>query len=189
MPYIGALSEDEYRAMPQDARIRLAAADLIGWRYVTGSGVHYPYYRPHLPATLVDFEGRGIDCSSFTSYILFTAYPDGAWTDQSYQDLQIMDPNRPWSPIEAVENAGVGSRVDAPTGGLWHLTQAWKSVSPLTSGHARMIYADPDDPDSLLVLESSNRFNLVGAVWTKSTWTDLCAMYPAGIRAAALGPG
>lgn len=97
-----------------------------------------------------------------------------------------MDASRPWSPIAAVEAAKAGSRVAAPIGGAWHLTQAWKSLTPLSGGHARLSYADPSDPYNLLVLESSSKLNLVGPTWTRTTWATLQKQYPAGVRAIAL---
>ncbi len=188
MSFIGSLSQQEFRALPLDARIRIAAADVLGWRYVTGNGVRFPTDREGLPSSLVDPAGGGIDCSSFTAYVLTTVFPDGKWDRDRYAELQIMDAAQPWSPIDAIERAYVGSRVDAPVGGAWHLTQTWKSLSPLSGGHARLSYAMPGDPNQLLVLESTNANNKVGPRWSRTTWSKLAA-YGGGAKAAALGAG
>jgi len=182
--YCAGLDVDSYRALPLGVRVRLAAVDCLGWRYSRNNA--FPRARKGLP-DLVDPFGHGIDCSSFTAYVLLTAFPLGRWDAERYGELQIFNASEPWSPIDAVERAGVGSRVSAPVAGLWHLTQAWKSLAPLAGGHARLSYSQPDG--GLLVLESTTKRDGVGPTWSATTWDALAARYPAGVRAAALGPG
>lgn len=188
--YVGELTRDQYRALPLGVRLRLAASDLLGWRYKTGSDVRFPAARNGLavPSSMIDPDGPGIDCSSLTAYLLMTAYPEAPWNGDRYGELQIFDAAEPWSPIDAVEQAGVGSRVSAPVAGTWHLTQTWKSLNPLSGGHARLAYASPTDADQLLVLESSSRSNGIGPRFSRTRWSDLLAKYQEA-RAAALGPG
>lgn len=183
--YLGTLSAHDYRALPLDARIRLAASELLGKRYSRDVG--FPVKRGSIPSSLV--RPGGIDCSSLVAYILMTVYPSEftLWTGEHYAGLQIMDAARPWSPIEAVERAGVGSRVPRPVGGSWHVTQRWKSLSPLSGGHARLCYAHEDDPDLLDVLEATTRDGGIGATWSTARWSALTT--GAQALAAALGEG
>jgi hypothetical protein len=171
-------------------RIRQASSRLLGWRYGTGPATRFPYLAPSIPPTLVTAGPSCIDCSSLTTWVLATVYPSHGWDQQSYEDMQIYDPTRPWSPVEAVERFGVGSRVVAPVGGAWHLTQGWRSLDPLAGGHARLAYAHPADPDSLVVLESTSRDGGRGPTWTRTTWAKLLHHYRNGdVVAVALGEG
>ena len=67
-----------------------------------------------------------------------------------------MDAKRPWSPIECVGSKPFGKVVDDPVPLEWHLSQKWKSLSPLKSGHARIVRC-LDDGDTLLVLEATQQ--------------------------------
>lgn len=187
----------EYRDLPIGVRVLLAIQALVGWRY--GRSVSFPALRPGLPATLVERNAVNarIDCSSAVGYVVITATPKGRWNRARYDDLQIMDADRPFSPIEACEAAGVGSRVDAPVAGLWHGLQTWRDSSTddgdgLEGGHLVLAYATPDDPDLLRVFESTTRGpgDGWGPTWSWRRWSDLVARYPDGnVRAVALGPG
>ena len=183
---------EEFWALSLEARLRLAASDCLGWRYGTGSKVRFPYARPMLPASRVDRNGGAIDCSSFTAYCLATAYPFARWTQQRYAELQIMEAENPWSPISAVERAGVGGRISQPVKGVIALSQAWVDASTkdgdsVSGGHARIVWCLDDD--TLLVLESSSRGG-IGPRWTFGvTFSELERRYPDGVRLAALGPG
>lgn len=191
--WCAGLPQDEFRALPLEVRLRLAANDCLGWRYGTGNKVRFPAARPMLPERLVDPDGGCIDCSSFTAYVLATAYPGGHWSRARYAELQIFDAQRPWSPISAVEYAGVGSRIDGPAKGVWALCQSWVDASTrdgdsLSGGHARIVFCSNRDPDHLAVLESTSRSS-TGPRWSKVRFSELQIRYPGGVRLAALGPG
>ena len=186
--WCAGLGVQEFFALPLDSRIRLAAAEFLGWRYGTGRMVRFPSARPMLPAKLIR-EGDGasfIDCSSFTAYILATAVR-GAWTPDRYRELQVMDVLDPWSPIAAVVRADAGIQVDPQTIplGAWALTQAWVDADTrdgdgLSGGHARLVRFH--DRDRMLVLESSSRDGGIGPRWAEASYRDLQRRYPAGIR-------
>lgn len=190
MTWCAGLSVRAFRALSLEVRIRLAVADLVGYRY--GRDVEYPAQRPGLPAQLVGIGTRRIDCSSATAYVLATAYPGGAWTRGRYRELQIMDPSRLWSPLDAVELAGIGSRVPGPVPGTWALCQAWGDArlddgDGVEDGHSRLVQVGPDG-DALLVFESTSRGG-IGPRWSTTSYAELVARYPGGVRLAALGAG
>lgn len=191
--WCGGYDAAEFFRLPLDTRIRLAAFDMLGWRYGTGRKTRFPYARPMIPSQLVQ-KGTAtalIDCSSFTAYILATVYPERHWSSARYAELQIFDAEEPWSPILAIERAGVGSRIPGPVPGVWALSQAWVDASTrdgdsVSGGHARIVLCR--DTDRLLVLESSSRQNGVGPRWSEASYAELAKRYPAGVRLAALGP-
>lgn len=188
-----------FSTLPLDFRIRLAAVDYLGGRY--SRTVRFPAPRPGLPVSLVEPRATnlGVDCCSFGAYVLITAMPRARWDAARYRELQIMDAAHPWSPIEAVERAGAGSRVDHPVAGCWHVTQKWDDPHPeevdgdgLSGGHFRLSRATEADPDLLLVLESTSRRGGIGPTWSWARWSDLAASARGkggDCRAAALGNG
>lgn len=172
---------------------------LEGWRY---GGPEFPDLAPGMPAELASrvVTGRGsIDCSSLTAYCILHAYPRAHLAHPGlYADLQVQDHTRPWSPIEGLERAGIGSRVIAPTThGAWYLLQTWsrldngrivgreeaerRGIKPST-GHARLALGLPDG--RLQVWESSQTAGGVREV-------VLPGIRGLGdvTRAAGLGPG
>jgi len=188
------LSVDDFVKLPVWTRICLAASDLLGWHYRDENGNRFPLPAPSLPPQLVKtgLPEQGIDCSSFTAYCLTSGFPRAAWTPATYADLQIFDAARPWSPIEAVVAARVGSAVvelaSAPEGSVL-LTQAWSSLSPLSGGHARLCRKHASGV--LEVLEASSRTEKGGTlgIGPTRTWTtviDLQRKYKAGVRGAVL---
>lgn len=164
-------------SLPLDARIRIVAAELVGWRYGTGDDVCIPRQMPGLPMTanLAAKAGRKIDCSSLTSFVLTCVYPRIKWTMEDYADLQIYDKKRPFSPIEVIDRHPIGGRVARPIKYRWHLMQTWKTLTPLKSGHARLVYAL--DADRLLVLESTNAAGKIGPRWAELSWADISSRY------------
>ena len=120
-----------FRALPLTTRFYLVASELLGWRYVTGAGVRFPSEAKSIPTSLVDPDGRGIDCSSLTAWALAKAIPHANWTfgkNSTYSALQIMGADL-WSPLQAPGMAGCGYALEpgtAPIDGCWHLIQAWK---------------------------------------------------------------
>lgn len=180
--YCGGLDQAAFAALPLGVRIRLAAFDFLGWRYSRTN--NFPAARPGMPAGLArpGVPNLGIDCSSQGSYIVITATPKGLWTPERYGELQIFDAKQPWSPLDAVERAKVGRKVDAPVPGRWHVTQRWQDAStadgtPLSGGHFRVSYCEPTDPDLLFVIESTNRAHPaggeVGPTWSVARVSEL----------------
>lgn len=194
--YCGGLELAAFRLLPLGVRIRLAACDLLGWRYSRTNA--FPAARPGMPASLArpGAPNLGIDCSSQSSYLVITATPDGRWDAARYADLQIQDASRPWSPLDAVETAKVGAKVARPVPGRWHVSQTWvdgdgNDGTPLRGGHARVAYCEPSDPDLLFVFESSTRTHpldgaALGPTWSTPRVSSLVAKYPGGVRWAVL---
>ena len=103
------------------------------WQYLAGWE-----YR-----TIPDIRQRQTNCCIAVELILKALRPDGQWSTQTHADLMILDAARPWSPIDAIEAAGIGSRVDAPVPGRWHLVQFWRDPVALTNGHTILWYQSP----------------------------------------------
>lgn len=151
--YCAGLDLASFSRLSLDLRIRLAAMDLLGWRYSRSNS--FPAARPGMPAQLAKpgVPNLGIDCSSLGSYVLITATPAGLWDSARYAELQIFDAAQRWSPMDAVERAKVGRKVESPLPGRWHVSQRWSTGG---SGHFRLARADEADADRLLVIESTN---------------------------------
>ena len=186
------LTQEEFRELPLSVRMHCAMSDLVGWRYGTGADVRFPKARPMLPKHLVSQKQKLIDCSSGTAYVLATAIPHGYWDEDRYRELQIMEATKPWSPVDAVEKAGVGSRIDKPIPGMWALSQAWVDDTTvdgdgLSGGHARLVKFLTED--LMFVFESTTREGRIGPRTTTSSHKDLVKRYPAGVRYVALGEG
>lgn len=172
------LDIEQFTQLAVTERMLLAFAECSSWLYASTDGaVRFPRYRDHLPSSrcLTDNptacqSTHKTNCSSLTSYLLFTVYPND-WTAQDYKDLQIMDAARPWSPIDCVAAKPFGEQVSKPVPGHWHLCQKWKSLSPLSGGHARLVRC-LDDGDTLLAIEATNRGGL-GVTTSVLTWSDL----------------
>lgn len=150
------LSRAAFEALPLEVRIRVAASELLGYGYGGPAVPRRPSWWPRgvgAPEATTEQDER-IDCSTLTAWVLAEVYPSARWTVAAYQDLQIQDAARPWSPVEAVERLGLGQQVAAPTPFRWHLVQSWRSLSPLQGGHARLVYVDRD---VVHVLESTTR--------------------------------
>ena len=179
------LEKHEWEQLSLQERMLLTFAEISSWKYAYSDyEVMFPYYRDWLPGSrILDRDptkyssDHRTNCSSMTAYVLFTVYPNkegfggSRWTAQDYKDLQIMDAKRPWSPIECVGSKPFGKVVDDPVPLEWHLSQKWKSLSPLKSGHARIVRC-LDDGDTLLVLEATNR-NDLGVTASKISWQKL----------------
>lgn len=180
-------------------RLTRAFERLAGWRY---GGPEFPDIAPGMPEVLASrvVSHRGaIDCSSLTAWCILHAYPRAHLAHPGlYADLQVQDHARPWSPIEGLELAGIGSRVIAPTTpGAWYLLQTWsrldggrivgaeeaerRGIRPST-GHARLALGMADG--RLQVWESSQSAGGVRQL-------VLPGVHGLGdvTRAAGLGPG
>jgi hypothetical protein len=162
-----------YAALPLDARIWMAAGPLLSMRYGKPT---CPYDTP--PQSFK--RGTEINCSSMTWAILSTVYPSAGWTSQDYQDIQVWDGERKWSPIESVNSRGVGVQVVSPLAGRWHLVQGWRSSG---GGHAFLVYGYDDG--RLGVLQSTSR-GKAGPVYTVEANSWIADQYDAGFRLAVL---
>jgi len=183
-----------------DVRIRLASAGYLGgdWSYSLSS----PKVLYDLPSAmkadsleiselqLADGDNRVTNCSTMTVSLLTSVYPNAPWSQEDYGDLQVYAdrlPGQPGSPIDAVERAGVGERVDVLVPGRWHLVQGWRTFDPSVprySGHAFLVLAG-DDGDIDQVLEATSLSN-IGPRYKEITFADLLEDYPEGLYLAVL---
>ena len=137
--------------------------------------------------------GRGrVDCTQLTYGILLDVY--GAPAMSQHPALMVYDRDRPWSPVEGAVAAGIGTEVNEPTPGRWHLCQGWQRLTQAghvpeekgSNGHAWLWY-QPETPTGL-------RGYIVQATttpppWcTRRTWSDQCSRFPAGVHLAELRP-
>ena len=82
------------------------------------------------------------NCCIATEQIMME-YFDIEFSSEQHGDLMILDPKRPWSPIDAVVSAGIGQAVDAPVPGRFHLMQTWRGLNPLDRGHSVIYFESP----------------------------------------------
>ena len=104
------------------------------WRYAAGW-----IYKRNAPNTRL----KETNCCIFTEMVMQRVFPNGLWSEQTHRDLMILDASRVWSPIDAVEAAGIGRRVDEPVASEWHLVQAWADAAGLKGGHT-FFYFEPE---------------------------------------------
>jgi hypothetical protein len=178
-------SKATWMGLTLDTRIRIAASMMLGWRY-RWSGT--PTCRPFTGALTASFTGadRTVYCSAMTIILLCAAFPDAPWDGRSYGDLQCyaerLAEGHPDSPIDAVERAGVGTRVDGfHTLDAWYLVQGWWSLGAQPAGHAVLIYRDTRG--DLWVLQSASG---VGPTFGRTS-KDPHETFGAGLYIARLG--
>lgn len=191
---LAGLTRAQWLGQGLDQRLRLAAGPYIdGWGYdLRDARVLYDL-PDAMRADRIEIsagEPRLTNCSTLTTSLLTSVYPDAPWTLQEYGDLQVFAdrlPAHPASPIEAVERMGVGRATVDPAPGCWHLVQGWRTFDPQTprySGHAFLVLADGNG-DGVQVLEATSRRG-IGPRYRSATWADLRDEYPAGLYIAAL---
>lgn len=186
----------EWESLALEMRVRFAVGRYIGGTY--SRDVRFAYSSPGVPDRLVadPCEVPRIDCSSMTTSVLTACFPSSAWGSQGYGDLQVYKdrlPDRPDSPIDAVENAHVGVRIENNfEPGMWHLVQGWRRFNPehpdetkRYSGHAFLVKV-ADDGVSMVMADSQPG---TGPQWTTTTWGKLRRRYPVALYAAAIGEG
>lgn len=197
---ISGLDADYWEEHALDIRIRLAAAGYLGgdWSYsLSKPKVLYDLppamYADSLEISevqLKDGDNRVTNCSTMTTSILTSIYPSAPWNSQDYGDLQVFAdrlPNDPDSPINAVERAGVGQRVQSLVPGQWHLVQGWRTFDPSTprySGHAFLVLAD-DNGDIDQLLEATSIDN-IGPRYKSISFAALQDDYDEGLYLAVL---
>ena len=197
---ISGLSIDYWGEHSLDVRIRLAAAGYLGgdWSYSLSA----PKVLYDLPSAMradsleiselqLDYgDNRITNCSTMTVSLLTSVYPNAPWSQEDYGDLQVYAdrlPGQPGSPIDAVERAGVGERVDALVPGRWHLVQGWRTFEPSIprySGHAFLVLAG-DDGDIDQLLEATSLSN-IGPRYKEITFAQLQKDYSKGLYMAVL---
>lgn len=86
------------------------------------------------------YEDNSQDCVRFTFAVLTDLWPK---LTQYHAELHLTDAAKPFSPVEAVEAAGLGIVSEEPIPGRWHLAQGWQSLEPLNRGHAWLWWEPP----------------------------------------------
>jgi hypothetical protein len=113
------------------------------------------------------YDEGSLDCVRFTYAVLKDLWPNVI--PQHHAAIHLLDASKPFSPVQAAQDAGVGSRlphtavrgdgklVHGPQAGCWHLCQGWKSLDPLQSGHGWFWY-EPATPvlGGGLILQATN---------------------------------
>jgi hypothetical protein len=194
---IAGLSRAEWVRHALDIRIRLAAGPYLdSWDYdLRTARVLYdlPDAMRADRVELAPGDARLTNCSTLTTSLLTSCFPDAPWTVQEYGDLQVFGdrlPGNPDAPVQAVVRMGVGKAVAQHVPGAWHLVQGWRTFEPSGprySGHAFLVLADRDG-DGCLVLEATSRRS-IGPRYRRSTWADLRREYGHSLHLAALdGP-
>lgn len=147
---------------PLTPRLLTAAALALGWTY--GEGFPWPWGAA--PLSLVRPLGWGgkTNCSTFAAHLLFGAYPDAGWTEQTYRQLMVWRAEEPWSALDPPVDLGLGKRVPNPIDAQWHMAQSWTAAK---SGHTYLFWADGQD---LYILESNVG---VGPQWRLTSWQEL----------------
>jgi hypothetical protein len=139
-----------------------AALELLG----------YPYVTPARPGH------REVDCCTLAERILHRVYPSAPWSRRTHVDFMIShgDRTRPFSPVDAAVEAGVGQAVDELVAGRWHLVQGWRRldvsgriVPGASTGHTFLFLAGAFDAVDGHVLEATN---LNHAWWRAVRWAD-----------------
>ncbi len=190
---LAGVSESEFRRMPIRARLAIASACFLGWRYSL-TVPRVPFKAGSLPASLVVEAASVTNCSTLAAAVLMACYPEAPWTLEEYGDLQVYAdrlPSKPDAPILAIERVGIGARVAAPVANAVHLVQGWRKVGASAAdfrGHA-VIVATDSDPARLRVLEATSRSSNLGARWRSTTLEDFRREFPAAIHFGALGAG
>jgi hypothetical protein len=88
----------------------------------------------------VPYDAGSYDCVRLTYAVLSSLWP--VLLDY-HADIHLLDAARPFSPVEAIEAAGIGLVSSDPIPGRWHLAQGWVSLDPLKDGHAWIWYHPP----------------------------------------------
>lgn len=125
------------------------------------------------------YDPGSLDCVRFTYAVLQDLWPD--IVPQYHDELHVLDASKPFSPVDAVLQAGIGyeTRYDAVTlrsPGCWHLCQGWKGLDPLRSGHGWLWYepAGPVLGGGLILQATDARYPWVRSMY----WQDQLDKFP-----------
>jgi hypothetical protein len=168
-----------------------AVFPFLGYRYARVSATNrFPVQRGCLPKslTLEPGDDRLIDCSSFVTASLVYMHPEIDWDEQAYDDMQIMDASRLWSPVDAWQRHGVGEALPKKTAApQWGVYQSWVDDQlpefdgdGISGGHQWFYHR------GLGVRVHSSSRGLVGPTYEHVSWDTLLEKYPASIRGVAL---
>lgn len=203
MPF--GMTDETFRSLPLEARVRLLLSELTGWEHPQVAGGRSrvprdPTLIGHvIPEGAIDSRAFRIDCSTMTAFLVLGAFLDAAWDEDSYGDLVIFNdriPDRPYSPIEAIERAGVGSRVRSVVGvadsmrlagresPVILLGQFWRSK---WEGHAMLVAVHSDA--TLHLVESTTRGDGGPIIHGPHALDYIERRFPEGYALAALGEG
>ena len=197
------LTPTEYRALPTQTRIILAASDFHGyrhpWNYNTSP--RFPANPGSIPSSLVDPDRKYIDCSSLSLYCIMTAFPEAKWDAPSYAMLQTFKeylPAQPECSQTALITMGIGTAIESPAvlrTPAWYVDriawpiiviQGWRAKGPEAAywkGHNMLAVVYPEE---LLILESTTKKAIDGLGWTYRRWSELKNMYPAALYCTLL---
>lgn len=175
-----------------DIRIRLSAQPYLdgSWNY----SLRAPRVLWDLPAAMQASRlvGRSVtNCSTLTTSIITSVYPDVPWSLTEYAELQVFDDQLPATdtPVKAVERMGIGRIVSVFQQGEWHLVQGVRRMPSHArgfSGHAFLVNAL--EGGGLEVIEATSRSN-IGPRYRRTTSQKLHDEYPAALHIAVLnGP-
>jgi hypothetical protein len=107
--------------------------------------------------------------------------PDVEWDRGAYSDLQIMDPARLWSPLDAWERHGLGTALPAGIACQgWGLYQSWVDTDRIRGGHQWAYHG------AMNVRVHSSSIGNAGPTWERVPFAELVSKYPAGIRGVEL---
>ena len=173
-----------------DIRIRLAAQPYMdgSWGYDLGS----PAVLWDLPSAMragrIVGRSKKTNCSTLTTSLITSVFPDAPWSSQEYGDLQVFGDRLPAtdSPVLAALRMSVGKAVDKFQMGEWHLVQGVRRLPSNPkgfSGHAFLVNSLSDG--GLEVLEATSRQG-IGPCYRQATEDELRAQYVAGLHIAVL---
>lgn len=85
-----------------------------------------------------------MSCCTYVERVLGRAYGPtvvAAGGTENWNLWESVLPTDPWSPVTAAALSGVGTRVEAPVVGAWHVVQGWRTAPSVDgSGHTFLLY-------------------------------------------------
>ena len=168
-----------------------AVFPFTGFRYAaTSADNRFPVIRGCLPASLELREGDAklIDCSSYVTASVVYKEPSIEWDAEAYEDMQIMDAKRLWSPVDCWHRHGLGRLLAKNTfADQWGVYQSWVDDQlpefdgdGISGGHQWFYHG------RLGLRQHSSSRGGIGPTQQHISIEALIAKYPAGIRGVAL---
>lgn len=146
--------------------------------------------------------GEKFPCSVFAALTLnaYQGRTDRGTSSKWWQDMNVWDRSRPWSPIEANRASGDSLPFFPEAGdfqaGSWYLCQSWRSltganrtIGPNDRGHAWFWHAMGDRTGHVLDSDENRGPRYAGANFGPGSttpgaavsWSDRKSLYPGGI--------